>query len=59
MKILLHALISTLQFELAVPATEIVKKSAGGLVIRPALRSAPEEGHQLPLIVSRAKVDEY
>jgi hypothetical protein len=54
-KILLHALVAAFNFELAVPTAEITKKS--GVVTRPILRSAPEKGTQLPLILSLADAE--
>jgi hypothetical protein len=50
--VLLHALLAGLQFELAVPAAEIAKKA--GVVTRPVLASAREQGIQLPVVISRA-----
>jgi hypothetical protein len=52
-KIILHALFSALHFELGVPATDVGKRS--GVVMRPILRNAPEEGIQLPLVVTRVE----
>jgi hypothetical protein len=54
-KILLHALVTAFNFELAVPVEEIVKVS--GPVIRPALRSVLQDETQLPLMLSLADVD--
>ncbi|KAI0634029.1 cytochrome P450 [Trametes polyzona] len=51
MKALLFTLVRAFEFELAVPAADI--KKAGGIVQRPRLRSAPEEGNQMPLLVRR------
>jgi hypothetical protein len=55
MKILLHALVTAFDFELAVPVDEVVKVS--GVVTRPALCHAPQDGTQLPLVVSLAGVE--
>jgi hypothetical protein len=52
-KVLLHALLASLQFELAVPVAEIAKKS--GVVTRPVLASARDQGVQLPVVISRAE----
>jgi cytochrome P450 len=52
-KVLLHALLAGLQFELAVPVAEIAKKS--GVVTRPVLASARDQGVQLPVVISRAE----
>jgi hypothetical protein len=54
-KIILHSLLSALHFDLGVPAENVGKRS--GIVIKPVLRNAPEQGVQLPLIVTRAKSD--
>ncbi|KAI0768260.1 cytochrome P450 [Trametes elegans] len=51
MKALLFVLIRAFEFELAVPPEDIMKKTA--VVQRPLLRSAPERGNQLPLLVRR------
>jgi hypothetical protein len=55
MKILLHALVTAFNFELAVPVEEVVKVS--GVVTRPALRDALQDGTQLPLVVSVADAE--
>jgi hypothetical protein len=55
MKILLHALVTAFNFELAVPVEEVVKVS--GVVTRPALRDALQDGTQLPLVVSLADAE--
>jgi hypothetical protein len=52
-KVLLHALLASLQFELAVPVAEIAKKS--GVVTRPVLASARDQGVQLPVVILRAE----
>ncbi|KAG8829956.1 hypothetical protein FRB91_007152 [Serendipita sp. 411] len=49
MKALLFALIRSFEFKLAVDADDVIGKV--GIVTRPALRSRPEEGHQLPLLI--------
>ncbi|KAF5318106.1 hypothetical protein D9619_012269 [Psilocybe cf. subviscida] len=52
-KALLFTLIRAFEFELAVPNDDIMKKS--GLVQRPLLRSDPEAGNQMPLILKPVK----
>ncbi|KAJ3774193.1 cytochrome P450 [Lentinula raphanica] len=47
MKALLFVLIRTFEFDLAVPAEEVVSKSS--ILHRPHLKSEPEKGSQLPL----------
>jgi cytochrome P450 len=49
MKALLYVLIRSFEFDLAVPVSDIRKKAT--LVQRPAVRSDPEGGNQLPLLV--------
>lgn len=49
MKVLLFTLIRAFEFELAVPASDIGKKSF--IVQRPLLRSNPKAGNQMPLIL--------
>ena len=49
MKALVFTLIRTFEFELAVPAEEIVP--FGTFLQRPALRDDKEEGGQLPLFI--------
>jgi hypothetical protein len=49
MKVLLFTLVRALEFELAVPAEDIIKKST--IVQRPVLVTDPEGGNQLPLLV--------
>jgi hypothetical protein len=51
-KILLHALVAGLRFELGVPVAEVGKRA--GVVTRPVLANARAEGIQLPLLVARA-----
>ncbi|KAI0364501.1 cytochrome P450 [Pilatotrama ljubarskyi] len=51
MKALLFTLVRAFEFELAVPAEDIQKKTS--IVQRPLLRSAPEKGSQMPLLVKR------
>ncbi|KAK7028306.1 cytochrome P450 [Favolaschia claudopus] len=49
MKALLFTLVRSFEFELAVPASEIQKKTS--IVQRPLVKSEPEAGNQLPLII--------
>ncbi|KAJ7494429.1 cytochrome P450 [Mycena galericulata] len=49
MKALLFTLVRAFEFELAVPLADVQKKSTA--VQRPLLRSQPEAGNQLPLII--------
>ena len=49
MKALIYTLVRAFEFELAVPAEDIQKKSS--IVQRPVLRSQPESGSQMPLLV--------
>ena len=49
MKALLFTLIRAFEFELAVPADEIIKKSF--IVERPVVKSDPKAGNQMPLIL--------
>jgi hypothetical protein len=49
MKVLLFTLVRAFEFELAVPAKDIIKKSS--IVQRPVLVTDPEGGNQLPLLV--------
>jgi hypothetical protein len=51
-KIILHALISTFEFELAIPQEELGFKN--GIVTRPIVKSEMEKGTQLPLFVRMA-----
>lgn len=44
-------LVRAFEFALAVPPEEIEKKTS--VVQRPQLRSAPEQGAQMPLLVKR------
>ena len=53
MKALVYTLVRAFEFELAVPAEDIQKKTS--IVQRPVLRKAPEEGSQMPLLVKRYK----
>ncbi|KAJ7778746.1 cytochrome P450 [Mycena maculata] len=48
-KALLFALVRAFEFELAVPVADIGKKS--GIVTRPVVRSQPEVGAQMPLLI--------
>ncbi|KAI8994051.1 cytochrome P450 [Trametes punicea] len=52
-KAILFALVRAFEFELAVPVEDIVVKTVP--LQRPSLRSAPDEGFQLPLIVKPYK----
>jgi len=49
MKAILFALVRAFEFELAVPSSEIGKKAT--MVQRPVLRSDPDSGPQLPLLI--------
>ena len=49
MKALLFALIRAFEFELAVPAEDLIKKT--GIVQRPLVRTEMDKGTQMPLIV--------
>ncbi|KAJ8691551.1 hypothetical protein PTI98_011113 [Pleurotus ostreatus] len=49
MKALLFVLIRSFTFELAVPASEIIKKAS--IVQRPLLKSNPEAGNVLPMLI--------
>ena len=49
MKAILYTIIRAFEFELAVPAEDIQRRST--VVQRPLLRSAPEQGTQMPLLV--------
>lgn len=51
-KVFLFTFLRAFEFELAVPASEI-KKQMSGAVHRPMIKSDPEAGSQLPLIVRR------
>jgi len=51
MKALLFVLVRAFEFELAVPAEDIIKKTA--IVQRPLLASDPAGGNQMPLLVKR------
>ncbi|KAF8894814.1 cytochrome P450 [Infundibulicybe gibba] len=50
MKALLFTLIRAFEFELAVPAKDIIKKSA--IVQRPLVASDPKGGNQMPLLIT-------
>lgn len=50
MKALLFVLIRHYNFELAVPAEDIAKKSTA--VTRPLVKSDPEGGNQLPMLIT-------
>jgi hypothetical protein len=49
MKALIFTLVRAFEFELAVPSADIMKKSA--IVQRPLLRSDPQGGNQMPLLI--------
>ena len=49
MKALLFVLVRAFEFELAVAAEDVIKKTA--IVQRPLIRSALEDGNQMPLWV--------
>ena len=49
-KALVFTLIRAFEFDLAVPAEDILKKS--NIVTRPIVKGEPEKGNQLPLLVS-------
>ena len=49
MKALVFALVRAFEFELAVPPSDIMGKAT--IVTRPLLRSAPEQGSQMPLYI--------
>ncbi|KAI0672480.1 cytochrome P450 [Trametes maxima] len=51
MKALIFVLVRAFEFELAVPLEDLQKKS--NVVQRPLLRSAPEQGSQMPLLLKR------
>ena len=53
MKALIYTLVRAFEFALAVPPEDVQKKLA--VVQRPVLRSAPDEGSQMPLLVRRWK----
>jgi hypothetical protein len=55
-KIILHALICNFEFTLAMAAEDVGRKD--GIVTRPMLKSQPEQGVQLPLVVKRVPEDE-
>jgi hypothetical protein len=54
-KIILHALICTLEFELAIPKEQIGSKM--GIVTRPIVKGQADKGGQLPLRMRRAQDD--
>ncbi|KAJ3796242.1 cytochrome P450 [Lentinula aff. detonsa] len=55
MKALLFVLVREFEFELAVPSEEIIKKTM--IVQRPRVKSEPEGGTQLPLLVRISQKD--
>ena len=52
MKAILYTLIRAFDFELAVPADEIQRSRASGVVERPVLKSNPDHRAQLPLFIT-------
>lgn len=55
MKALLFTLVRDFEFELAVPASEIVKKTS--VVTRPAIAGEVDKGSQMPLLVRQYRPD--
>ncbi|KAJ7749516.1 cytochrome P450, partial [Mycena maculata] len=49
MKVLLFTLVRAFEFELAIPVSDLGKKSS--VVQRPIIRSQPEAGNQMPLLI--------
>jgi hypothetical protein len=49
MKALLFTLVRAFEFELAVPAKDIIKKQS--IVQRPVLRTDPDGSNQMPLLI--------
>lgn len=49
MKALLFTLVRAFEFELAVPATDVIKTSS--IVVKPVLATDPDGPNQLPLLV--------
>jgi hypothetical protein len=49
MKALIFTLVRAFEFELAVPAADIMKRTT--VVQRPLLRSDPAAGNQMPLLI--------
>ncbi|KAF8061719.1 cytochrome P450 [Lyophyllum atratum] len=49
MKALLYTLVRAFEFELAVPANDIIKKS--NIVARPVVASDPDAGNQMPMLI--------
>ena len=54
MKALLFTLGRAFEFELAVPATDVFKKSS--MVVRPVLATDPDGRNQLPLLIKPYKL---
>jgi hypothetical protein len=54
-KALLFTLVRAFEFELALPAEDIVRKTA--IVGRPVIASNPSAGSQLPLLIRPANLD--
>ena len=55
MKALLFTLVRGFEFELALPAEDVVRKT--GIVGRPVIASNPNAGPQLPLLIRLANTD--
>ena len=55
MKALVFSLVRAFEFELAVPPSDIMGKAT--IVTRPLLRSAPEQGSQMPMYIRPYKRD--
>ncbi|PIL29244.1 cytochrome P450 [Ganoderma sinense ZZ0214-1] len=55
MKALVFTLVRAFEFELAVPPSDIIRRAT--IVTRPLLRSAPEQGSQMPLYIKPYKCD--
>ena len=53
MKALIFTLVRAFEFELAVPASEIVKKAT--VVQRPLVKSEMEKGNQMPMFIRPAR----
>jgi cytochrome P450 len=54
-KLILHALLAAFEMELAVPAAEIGEKR--GIVTRPAVKGAREDGAQMPVVLRRVAAE--
>jgi hypothetical protein len=51
MKALLFTLVRAFEFELAVPAGDIGDKCMSNIVQRPVVKSEPDAGSQMPLLI--------